>query len=80
IDKAIIALLKSSIEDLADEDGWAFLAEVGSLIIKKRADFDPRNYGFTKLTPLIKSLNKEFVIKEEKTGNKGVKHVYVRNK
>lgn len=80
IDKAIIALLKSSIEDLADEDGWAFLAEVGSLIIKKRADFDPRNYGFAKLTPLIKSLSKEFVIKEEKTGNKGVKHVYVRNK
>lgn len=80
IDKHVIALLKSSIDDLADEDGWAFLAEVGSFIIKKKADFDPRNYGFPKLTPLIKSLNKEFLIKEEKTGNKGVKHVYVRNK
>ena len=55
IDNAFIQLLKSSVEDLAEDNGWAFLAEVGALIIKKKPDFDARNYGFPKLTPLIKS-------------------------
>lgn len=80
IDNDIIKLLNASIDDLADEDGWASLADVGNLIIKKKTDFDPRNYGFIKLTRLIESLKEEFLIKEHKTGNKGVKHVFVRNK
>ena len=64
INKKFIQLLKSSIEDLAEDNGWAFLAEVGALLIKKKPDFDPRNYGFPKLTPLIKSLNEFFEIDE----------------
>jgi uncharacterized LabA/DUF88 family protein len=55
IDNKFIQLLRSSIEDMADDDGWAFLAAVGALINKKKPDFDPRNYGFPKLPPLIKS-------------------------
>ena len=51
----MISLLNQSIDDLADDSGWAFLAEVGNLILKKKPDFDPRNYGFPKLTPLIES-------------------------
>ena len=51
----LINLLNQSIEDLADDSGWAFLAEVGNLILKKKPDFDPQNYGFPKLTPLIES-------------------------
>ncbi|MCK4569779.1 MAG: NYN domain-containing protein [Bacteroidales bacterium] len=80
IDKRFIQLLKSSIEDLADDNGWAFLAEVGSLIIKKKPDFDPRNYGFSKLTPLIKSLNEYFEIDERDSGKPRIKHIYVRIK
>ena len=80
IDKRFIQLLKSSIEDLADDNGWAFLAEVGSLIIKKKPDFDPRNYGFSKLTPLIKSLNEYFEIDERDSGKPHIKHIYVRIK
>ncbi|OFX48536.1 MAG: Maebl [Bacteroidetes bacterium GWA2_30_7] len=80
IDDRFIKLLKSSINDLADDNGWAFLAEVGGLIIKKKPDFDPRNYGFPKLTPLIKSLNKHFEIDEKGVENSQVKHIYVRNK
>src|SRR5436190_2127659 len=58
VDKEFINLIASTITDLADESGWAFLGEVGNLILKKRRDFDPRNYGFAKLTPLIKSIGK----------------------
>jgi uncharacterized LabA/DUF88 family protein len=80
IDAGFIKLLKSSINDLADDNGWAFLAEVGGLIIKKKPDFDPRNYGFPKLTPLIKSLNKDFEIDEREVENTHIKHIYVKNK
>ncbi len=78
IDNRFIQLLKSSVDDLADDNGWAFLAEVGSLIMKKKPDFDPRNYVFSKLTPLIKSLNKLFEIDERDSGKPNIKHIYVR--
>ncbi len=53
-----INLIKTSIADLSDEDGWAYLGDLGNLIQKKQPNFDPRNYGFQKLSLLIKSLNK----------------------
>nr|NQU93327.1 NYN domain-containing protein [Bacteroidota bacterium] len=80
IDKKFIRLLKTSIQDIADDNGWAFLAEVGSLIIKKKPDFDPRNYGFLKLTPLIKSLNTYFDIDEREVEKTRIKHIYVKIK
>lgn len=80
IDKEFIQLLKSTVEDLAEDNGWAFLAEVGALIIKKKPDFDPRNYGFLKLTPLIKSLNEHFEIDEREVEKTHIKHIYVKIK
>ena len=75
----IIAMIADSVDDLADENGWAFLGELGSLIIKKQPDFDPRNYGYAKMLPLIRSLNK-YDIDERDTGKKNVKHIYIRKK
>jgi len=75
-----IKLLNSSVSDAADEDGWAFLGDVGSLILKKQPNFDSRNFGFDKLTPLFKSL-KEFDIEQRDQSNSGkFKLIYVRNK
>jgi uncharacterized LabA/DUF88 family protein len=79
VSREVITLIATSINDLADESGWAFLGEVGNLILKKQPDFDPRNFGFLKLTPLIKSINK-FEIDEREVGNKNIKHIYIRNK
>lgn len=79
ISKDIINLISVSIHDVEDENGWAFLGDVGNLIIKKQPDFDPRNFGFYKLTHLIKKL-KEFEIEERDTNNSKIKHIYVRNK
>jgi uncharacterized LabA/DUF88 family protein len=76
-DKNLISLLTSSVNDIADENGWAFLGELGSFVLKKRPDFDPRNYGFEKLLPLIRSLN-SFEIDERETGRRNVKLVYVK--
>lgn len=77
IGKEIINLISASINDVADENGWAFLADVGNLINKKQPDFDPRNFGFYKLTQLIKKL-KQFEIEERDSNNSRIKHVYVR--
>jgi len=71
-------LIASSISDLADENGWAYLGDVGNLILKKQPDFDPRNFGFPKLTPLIRSL--EFEIDERESGQNHIKHIYIRNR
>ena len=79
IDPEIIKLLTDSIADLADEDGWTFLGELGNLMLKKKPDFDPRNYGFTKMLALIRSINK-FEIDERETGKKNVKHIYIRKR
>jgi uncharacterized LabA/DUF88 family protein/Fe-S-cluster formation regulator IscX/YfhJ len=75
----IIQLLRASVIDLADENGWASLADVGNLLIKKKPDFDPRNFGFQKLTPLIKSLNEYFEIDEREVEKSKIKHIYVKN-
>lgn len=75
-----INLLKNTVDDVADESGWAFLAEIGALLNKRKPDFDPRIYGFLKLTPLFKSLNKYFEIDEKNVDNTKIKHVYIKNK
>lgn len=74
-----IKLLQTTISDLSDDDGWAFLGDVGSLIQKKQPNFDPRNFGFEKLTPLILSTEKFDIDSRENTKNKS-KLIYVRNK
>ncbi len=75
----LIRLIKLGINDLAEEDGWAFLGDLGNLILKRQPDFDPRNYGFKKLVPLIKSLG-PFEIDERNTGKNNITLVYVKNK
>jgi hypothetical protein len=78
-DKRTIKLIKSSINDLADESGWAFLGEVGTLILKKQPNFDPRNYGFKKLLHFMKSVDSiEIDERQSETGTS--RHVYVRVK
>ena len=79
MDPQIIKLLTLSVSDLADENGWTFLGELGNLMLKKKPDFDPRNYGFAKMLPLIKSIN-VFEIDERETGKKNSKHIYIRKK
>ena len=78
IDEPTIELIESTIEDIGDDDGWAFLGDVGNLIVKKKPEFDPRNYGFVKLTPMLKSLTDILEIDERDSDKKGIKHVYVR--
>ncbi len=75
----VVRLISSTISDLADDDGWAFLGDVGSLLQKKQPNFDSRNYGFEKLTPLINAIGKYEI--DQRDSYKGkFKLIYVRNK
>jgi hypothetical protein len=77
VDRMLIKLLTESINDLADESGWAFLGSLGTLLLKKQPDFDPRNYGFSKLLTLLKSIP-ELEIDQRKSAKSNSTHVYVR--
>lgn len=73
-----INLIQKSISDLSDEDGWAYLGDVGNLIQKKQPNFDSRNYGFEKLTALIRSL-KEFEVEQRDNPKSRHKLMFVKN-
>lgn len=77
--QTLIDTLKIIINENSDDDGWAFLGEVGSILSKRNPDFDTRNYGFQKLTPLVSSL-KQFEIQSRKTSNPNITHKYIRIK
>ncbi len=79
VDTQLVNLITRSVSDLADETGWTFLGELGNLLQKKKRDFDPRNYGFQKLLPLIKSLDR-FEVDIRETSNKNTKHIFIRLK
>ena len=75
----VIRLLRNSVDDAADDDGWAFMGDVGSLILKKQPNFDARNFGFQKLTPLFKSLPQFEIEQRDRTSGR-FKLIYVKNK
>ena len=76
-DRALIKLLTNAVDDCADEEGWAALAECGSLIKKQFPDFDPRNYGYAKLSRLIEETN-AFEIEPRNVENSERKVMYLR--
>jgi uncharacterized LabA/DUF88 family protein len=75
----ILKLIATTIDDLGDDEGWAFLGDVGNLLQKKQPNFDARNYGFSKLTPLVRSIER-FEIEERESYKGSNKLIFVRNK
>ncbi|GGY24927.1 hypothetical protein GCM10008098_18210 [Rhodanobacter panaciterrae] len=75
-DTRLVNLLRNAIEATSDDDtGWAQLARIGQIISKQSPDFDSRNYGYAKLSGLIKGIGL-FDTEERQIGNG--KHLYVR--
>jgi hypothetical protein len=54
-DTGLVMQLRSAVDAVSDEEGWAPLASVGQIILKRRPDFDARNYGNAKLSALIEA-------------------------
>ena len=75
----LILSITSIINEISNEDGWAFMGDVGNMLNKRHPDFDTRNYGFQKLTPLVASL-KVFDIVSRRTRSPHITLTFVRNK
>jgi len=68
-DTKLINRLRTSIHAVEDDDGWAALGPVGSHIMNQ-GSFDSRNYGFSKLSDLFRSIDL-FEVKKFDNGNGG---------
>jgi uncharacterized LabA/DUF88 family protein len=75
----LVNLLRAAIESASDDEGWAHLGTVGSLISKQAPDFDARNYGFKKLSELVMAIAL-FEIDERKSADGKQKTLYLRDK
>jgi hypothetical protein len=56
------------VDKAAQDDGWANLGTVGTMLLKNDPSFDSRNYGFRKLVDLVKA-QPYLEIRQEKTGS-----------
>ncbi|WP_217475230.1 NYN domain-containing protein [Stutzerimonas stutzeri] len=78
--KVPVDFIAKVLSDIADEeDDWVQLGLLGSNISKLRPAFDPRLYGFKKLSDLIKSQPKRFELETRGTTSTGGKALYARN-
>jgi uncharacterized protein (TIGR00288 family) len=68
VPKNILEMIVQSIRNLSDKDGWASIGKVGSLIKTKQPDFTSKNYGFSRLTTLLKSRNDKFQTQKRDKG------------
>jgi uncharacterized LabA/DUF88 family protein len=73
-----IKLIRQAIEEESDENGWAHLSAVGSYLTKIRPDFDPRLYGYAKLSTLFKKNTQYFELDERTVAGTSSKVIYVK--
>ncbi|MDR1445902.1 MAG: NYN domain-containing protein [Treponema sp.] len=77
VDQKLLKLLRDTVEDLADESGWAYLGGIGQKISLRSSEFDPRNYGFKKLGDLFRAVG-QFETEERPQENGAGRQVYIR--
>ncbi|MGH8125772.1 MAG: NYN domain-containing protein [Rhodanobacteraceae bacterium] len=78
-DTGLVNLLRNAVDAASDDDGWAALGPVGSIINKQRPDFDARSYGYGKLSDLIAATTL-FEIEHRGAGEGRPKSPHVRNR
>lgn len=55
--KTIKREIRSLVEECSDDEGWIFSSELRNQLDKRFPDFDVRNFGYSKFTPFIESLD-----------------------
>jgi uncharacterized LabA/DUF88 family protein len=78
-DAALVSLLRGAVEAASDDDGWAPLGYVGTLITKQQPDFDARSYGYTKLSDLM-TATALFELERRSAGDGRPGALFVRDK
>lgn len=72
--------LLDALDKSSDDHGWAHLGTFGSYLNKVKPDFDPRQYGYKKLSDLIKSRPEIFLTEERQAAGSQQKNLYLRAK
>jgi len=66
------------LEQAGDESGWAQLGTYGSYLTKLQPDFDARNFGYRKLSDLVKAHGELFLTEERNQPGSTQKQRFVR--
>lgn len=64
-DHALVSLVRSAIDAASGENGSAALGQVGNIILKQKPDFDPRTYGYSKLSDLVDAIGLFTISRQE---------------
>lgn len=72
--------LLTALEQSCDDSGWAHLGTFGSYLSKLQPDFDPRLFGYKKLSDLIKAQSEIFSTEERQAPGSNHKQLYLRAK
>jgi len=78
-DNKLVHLLRNAVVAASDDSGWAELGVVGSTVAKLAPEFDPRTWGYAKLSGLVKAVGL-FEVEERLVGGGPHKALYVRDK
>ena len=77
-DTKLVSLIRGAVEAASDDTGWAHLGAVGRSIASQPPEFDPRTYGYGKLSELVAALPL-FEMEERRQGEGPAKAFYIRN-
>ncbi|MGO8958635.1 MAG: NYN domain-containing protein [Streptosporangiaceae bacterium] len=76
-DAALVSQLRQAVEAASDDDGWAPLGQVGTILTKQQPDFDSRNFGYAKLSDLMAATTL-FELERRSLGEGKQSAIYVR--
>lgn len=74
-----ISLVKTAIDTMADEQGWANIAPVKNYILKVEPDFDARLFDYDKFSDFLKAYPRYFELTERYPNGDNHKVIFVRN-
>lgn len=72
--------IEEALEQSSDDSGWSQIGTFGSKLLQLKSDFDSRQYGFKKLSELVKNRKDIFEIQERKQANSESVSIYLRMK
>lgn len=73
-----VSFFRQALEQATDDSGWAHLGTFGGYLNKLRPDFDSRNFGYKKLSDLVRARADLFLTEERTAPGSSSKVVYVR--
>ena len=79
-DTTLVNLLRNAVSSTMDDAGWSYLGAVGQHISNHAPEFDPRNYGYSKLKDIIKQIQLFDIDERQLEKAPQIKQIYVRDR